>query len=341
MVTRRLGLLALVLTLGCVSQTGGAGGDQTADAAAADGATFGDSATNGSVADRSLADLSAADRLFADRATADSAADAAPVPDRDAAFFVDVAARADASSGLASSIHVALGIPTDQDPSDDILLDHQIYVVSYNPKRNDPNWVSWHLVAGDVGTAMRQDDYRADDLLPAAYYHVTTKDYTGSGYDRGHMCPSAERTASVAMNSVTFFMTNMLPQLHALNAGPWEGLETFERDQATSGHKEIYIVAGGLFDAAPPTIGPGIAVPRANFKIVVVLDAGQGATAVTARSTVYAVIMPNTAATTGTKWGQYAVSVDEIERQSGYDFLSALPTDVQDGLESRVASAPP
>jgi endonuclease G len=236
--------------------------------------------------------------------------------------------------------NVELGTPADGDSSDDVILDHGYFVLSYNPKKNDPNWVSWHLSSDDVGSAARQDNFAADDLLPAMYYRVKTGDYTGSGYDRGHMSPSAENTASVMQNSASFLMTNMLPQFHELNAGPWEGLETFERGLAATDKKEVYIISGGIYDAAPATIGPGIAVPKSCFKIVVVLDAGQGPCDITVSTPLYAVIMPNEKTTTGTKWGDYTTSIDAVEAATGYDFLSGVAVNVQAAIESRVTKAP-
>ena len=72
-----------------------------------------------------------------------------------------------------------------------------------------------------------------DPALPAALYHPTPHDFAHSGYDRGHLCPSADRDADPGSNSLTFLMTNMQPQLHELNAGPWEDLEKHERELAS------------------------------------------------------------------------------------------------------------
>src|SRR6266480_3253101 len=116
-------------------------------------------------------------------------------------------------------------------------------------------------------------------------------------------------------------MTKMQPQANTLNAGPWAQFEAFERRIVTTDRKDVFIVAGGVFDAASPTIGPGIAVPRANFKIVVVVDPGQGAESVSETTAVYAVAMPNVATAVGAEWQQYATTVDDLEAQTGYDFL--------------------
>jgi endonuclease G len=244
------------------------------------------------------------------------------------------------SANIAGSPHVTLGVPVDSDSSDDYWIDDRYFVLSYNSKREVPNWVSWRLVVADLGTAPRQNDFRSDSLLPASFPAVGPTDYTGSGYDRGHMCPSGDRTSTVEANSATFLMTNMQPQKHELNAGPWEELETFERSLVDSQGKQVFIMAGGIFDPQPPTIGPGIAVPRANYKIVVALSPGQGVADVTVDTPLYAVIMPNETTVTGTHWQQYAVSVDDIEKATGYDLMNRVPDAISRVLEAKKTTPP-
>jgi endonuclease G len=221
------------------------------------------------------------------------------------------------------------------DQSDDVILDEHDFVLSFNPKRLNPNWVAWQLDSRYLGSVRRRDDFRADESLPALVTRVTPHDYSHSGYDRGHLCPSADRTASEEMNSLTFLMTNMVPQVHELNAGPWEGLEEHARDLAKQAGAELYIVAGPIFDANPKTIGRGVHVPRATYKVIVVLSSGQGATHVTRETGVISVVIPNEAGVAGHPWKEFRTTVDEIENQSGYDFLSAIPDEVEVALEAK------
>ncbi len=244
------------------------------------------------------------------------------------------------AANIAISPHVTLGVPVDSDSCDDYWIDDRYFVLSYNSKREVPNWVSWRLVAADLGAAPRQNDFRSDSLLPATFPAVGPNDYTGSGYDRGHMCPSGDRTSTAEANSATFLMTNMQPQKHELNAGPWEELESFERSLAAAQGQEVFIVAGGIFDASPPTIGPGVAVPCANYKIVVAVSPGRGVGGITVDTPLYAVIMPNETTVTGTHWQQYVVSVDDIEQAMGYDFMNRVPDAISRVLEAK-KSAPP
>src|SRR5262249_21994129 len=185
----------------------------------------------------------------------------------------------------------------------------------------------------------RSNTYRADDTLPASMPQAKLSDYSGSGYDRGHMCPSADRTKSTTANAQTFYLSNMVPQAHSNNSGPWEKLETYERSLATSG-KELFVVAGGIYGSSK-TIGAGVAVPAQTWKVVVVLDrVGLGAADVTSATRVIAVAMPNddSAISTSDSWQKYRVSVRSIEDQTGLDFLSDVDPAVQDVVETQVDS---
>jgi endonuclease G len=240
------------------------------------------------------------------------------------------------NTDLSSSVHLALGVPRDADASDDHLIDERSFVISYSPVKHVPNWVAWRLDRSYLGHVKRKNDFRPDPALPPEIYHVNESDYLHSGYDRGHMCPSADREDSPEDNSSTFLFTNMEPQLHELNAGPWERFEEYERQRAERG-AVLYIVAGGVFSAPFPTIGKGVAVPAANFKIVVVLADGAKASDVDDATEVLAVLMPNERGVGEHAWTEFLTSVDAIEQATGYDFLNAIPEPVQRVIEARTA----
>jgi len=238
------------------------------------------------------------------------------------------------SVAVSESRHLALGVPIDADASDDLYLDEQAYVLSYNPRRRAPNWVAWRLDRSDLGKVHRSNDFRADPSLPAPLYRVDESDYRHSGYDRGHLCPSADRSSSAIDNSRTFLFTNMLPQLHELNAGPWEQLEAFARLRAKRG-QVVYNVAGGVYGAPFHSIGHGVQVPSADFKVLVILNEGESAADVTAQTCVIAVMMPNEPGVAQRDWSEYTTSVDAVEAASGYDFLNAIPEPIQRIVEAR------
>jgi endonuclease G, mitochondrial len=255
----------------------------------------------------------------------------------DSPRLVPSAGNAVTAQAASLGVHLALGVPTDLDPSDDHLLDEHSFVLSYSPVKHVPNWVAWRLDRSYLGHVRRKNDFRPDPALPRELYHVSESDYLHSGYDRGHMCPSADREDTPEDNSTTFVFTNMEPQLHELNAGPWEKFERYERELAARPGAVLYIVAGGVFSNPFPTIGQGVAVPAANFKIVVVLSEGQRATDVTAQTAVVSVLMPNQKGVGEHEWTEFLTSVDAIEQATGYDFLNAVPDSVGRVIEARIA----
>ncbi|WP_164928983.1 DNA/RNA non-specific endonuclease [Gloeobacter violaceus] len=209
------------------------------------------------------------------------------------------------------------------------------YALSYNAAKGIPNWASWQLNRSWLGRTDRQNDFRPDESLPVSFYRVNPADYTGSGYDRGHLVPSADRTVTAADNSATFLMTNMTPQAPDLNRGPWEKLESYCRELVAAG-KELYIVAGGSGELGK--IGGGkISVPARHWKVIVVLDAPVTSLAsVTGRTRVIAVDMPNTSGIKEVGWREFRVNVDRIEAATGYNLLSGVPKNIQALLESRL-----
>ena len=237
--------------------------------------------------------------------------------------------------------HLAFGTPFDNDPSDDILLNKPLYSLSYNPRRGGPNWVSWNLNRTHFGDVPRCDCFAPDDALPAAVYHVTTDDYTNSGYNRGHQVQSEERTQTAADNEQTFLMTNILPQRGDLNSGPWSNLENFTNRLVKFQNKELYIISGGIYSSAPATLNDAgkVQIPSSTWKIAVVLPAGKGLADVTSADDVQiiAVNMPNVTGILSRPWTDYRTTINAIEAATGYTFLNALPADIQANVKARTS----
>jgi endonuclease G len=243
-----------------------------------------------------------------------------------------------------SSVHLTMGNPSNAGASfSNLLLSKSQYAVSYNCYRGTPNWVSWQLNTSWLGSAPRQDDFRADTTLPSGCYQVTSSDYTGSGFDRGHMTPSADRTNTVTNNSATFLMTNIIPQSPDNNQGPWAVLESYSRDLVNQG-KELYIISGSYgtggtgSNGTKTTIANGnVTVPARTWKVIVVLNSSNsGASSVTTNTRVIAVNMPNSQGIRNNNWTNYRVSVDSIEANTGYNLLSNVSSSVQSTIEARV-----
>ena len=238
------------------------------------------------------------------------------------------------------------------------LMEKSQFTLSYNSSTLNPNWVVWHLCSSDIGEAGRADSFRPDTQLPENWYAVRKNDYkfTVYGFDRGHICPSADRTASAEDNSMTFLMTNMVPQSPDNNRIVWVALEKYERELVLEG-KEAYIFAGplgrgasgdkGYFEEIPVKAKDGselaITVPAYTWKIIVCLSEGEedfnriveGA----GDLEVIAVCVPNEdGCGKNGSWQQYVCSIDYIEEMTGYDFLELLPDELEEEIENRVMS---
>jgi endonuclease G, mitochondrial len=237
--------------------------------------------------------------------------------------------------------HILLGIPVDDSDADDVPVRRPQYVLSYNPILNAANWVSWECSAAWYGDVpRRRGAFLTDPLLPAGLRRVRDRDYSGSGFDRGHMVRSEERTRTAEDNRSTFYLTNVLPQHPALNRVTWLALEYWCERQCKDHDRMLCVIAGGVFHGPLRRIGgthtgDGVAVPDSCFKIIVVLNPGEGPGDVDATTPVIAVMMPNDATAAGESWTHYLTTVDLIEDSTGYDFLSAVSEDIQDIIEAR------
>lgn len=222
------------------------------------------------------------------------------------------------------------------------------YSLSYNNSKGGPNWVSWHLSTAWKGPAVRCDCFTGDASLPTGFFKSVTSNYTNTGFDRGHQCPSDDRDGSDADNAATFLMTNIMPQAPNLNQITWGALEAYCRTLITSGN-ELYIIAGGYGQGGTGsnggvtnTIASGqINVPSHYWKVIVVLPNGKNdPTRVSNSTRVIAVDMPNVQTVNSHTWGYYRTSVDAIEAATGYDFISSVPTAIQSVIEAAIDNGP-
>ena len=238
---------------------------------------------------------------------------------------------------------------------ENFLMEKSQFTLSYNSSTLNPNWVAWHLCKEDLGDADRANNFRPDTSLPEGWYAVTKNDYKfpSYGFDRGHICPSADRTASKEDNSMTFLMTNMVPQTPDNNRIVWMALEKYEREVVLDG-KEAYIIAGpygaggssdkGYFEAIAINkndVELSITVPAYTWKIILFMPEGDNdfERLVDGAFQILAVCIPNEkgCAQNGS-WQQYVCSVDYIEELTGYDFFELLPDDIEEEIESSVVS---
>jgi endonuclease G, mitochondrial len=233
--------------------------------------------------------------------------------------------------------NLALGNPSNAVHStsqpDNYLVTRPQFVLSYNRNKGGPNWVSWRLHEADLGSVERGNLFAPDPLLPEDW-RIRPSDYQGAGYDRGHQCPSGDRTARPEDNEATFVMSNMLPQTGELNRDVWRELEEYCRDLAKEG-QELYITCGGY--GSQGSIGGGkVNVPTHCWKVIVTLPEGDNdLQRIDANTRVIAVDIPNAEGIENNPWQQYVTQIAAVERSSGYRFLTNLPEPVRQALETK------
>ncbi|MBQ0021758.1 MAG: DNA/RNA non-specific endonuclease [Prevotellaceae bacterium] len=229
--------------------------------------------------------------------------------------------------GLSRIAYEDLEQPAPLKGVNETLLFKTQFIISYNVETHCPNYVCWSLTKDRLKiNVQRSDNFHGDPVI-SENSQVQTFDYSGSGYDRGHMCPAGDNKNDAKAMDESFCMTNICPQAHNLNTGDWNDLEQQCR-QWVRDYGTLYICCGPIYDSKnPKTIGKRrdlrIAVPDRFFKVI--LSMGRVPKAI-------GFIYPND--DTHRDMRSYAVSVDKVEEITGYDFFYQLPDDQEKKLES-------
>lgn len=235
------------------------------------------------------------------------------------------------------SVHLLLGNPsnatTDPKNKDNYLLVGTSYVLSYNNSRGTLNWVAWRTTRDDLGEHLDRPDFEPDPRLPRGFMRVVHSDYTGSGYERGHMVPSADRFGNVDENAETFYMTNIVPQTADVNEFVWQKLEAYSRAMVRR-RADLYTIAGVYGDAG--RLKGRVTIPTNCWKIIVVLPAGGSLSDINENTRVIAVDMPDIDGIRDDNWRKYRTSVQAIEQRTGYTFFDKLSPELQRVLKERV-----
>src|SRR5665213_124886 len=254
---------------------------------------------------------------------------------------------------ISGSPNLLLGNPSDATGDlfhrDNYLMDKGYYVLAYDNTLGTPKWVSWQVKAADLGTARRKQVFDTDMTLPAGFTRIATHDYSGSGFDRGHMCPHSDRAADEQMSFATFVMTNIIPQAPNVNRKAWAQLESYSRELVREGNR-LYILSGPLGKRGIGSMGPRdfsgqgkVTVPAGCWKLVVVGPVAGGEddlAKINADTRVIAVIMPNNQDIVGEEWAQFRTSPAQVEQQTGLHFFDRLSPEVAQALRQKTDDAP-
>ncbi|MBL8231993.1 MAG: DNA/RNA non-specific endonuclease [Bryobacterales bacterium] len=207
----------------------------------------------------------------------------------------------------------------------DELADRTYFILCHNGSRKVPVWVGYELKPEHLTHApVTRTRFRHDPFL--AQPVAKDSDYTYSGYSRGHMAPAADFAWSAEAFRTTFLLSNAVPQLQSVNAGPWTRLENAVRRLARTADR-IYVFSGPIFGQEASVIGEGrVAVPTHFFKAVLVEHAGH--------ITAYGAVVPNNL-TGAETLSDFFVSIRGIEHRTGLDFFAALDDEEEGLIESR------
>ncbi len=246
------------------------------------------------------------------------------------------------NGGNGRNSNLTFGNPSNADTSpNNYFLMRPEYTLSYNSSKGTPNWVSWHLNRAWTGNEGRCNCFMQDTSLPDSFFSPTENDYRRSGFQRGHICPSADRDATPQENANTYFMTNMAPQARGNNLGPWADFERYLRSLTRRGN-EVHIIAGIAGTGGVGTRGyretisnGNINVPDSFWKVALVLPNGSDdISRVTTSTRVIAVNMPNDQGISN-DWRDFITTVDDIERLTNHDFFENVPNAIEAVIESR------
>jgi endonuclease G len=225
--------------------------------------------------------------------------------------------------GEACHNHLIYGLPQKSDQ----IMCRDGYAIGYSYIHRTPDWVSYYITKESVhGTNVpRSESFKEDLDIPTEYRSGST-DYYHSGYDRGHIAPSASIDYSREANDETFLYSNMAPQLPGFNrnmmgySGVWGAIEDKERKWVKA-RNILYIVAGTHFEEPSEQINDNVGIPTAFYKII--FDP--------IRVEAIAFWMTQDL-NSAHKMSEYVKTIDEIEAITGLDFLDNL----NDGIEALV-----
>jgi endonuclease G len=204
------------------------------------------------------------------------------------------------------------------------IVKHAFYTLAYSEENEQAYWVYYELTPELInGVQSRTDDFRPDPLVSTG--SASLADYSGSGYDRGHLCPAADMKLNKIAMSETFYLSNMSPQVAGFNRGIWSKMEDQVRKWALE-YSKLYVVTGPIFKDNIGVIGVNkVTVPGYYYKVIY-----------DGKNRMIGLILPN--ASSSKSLDQFVVKVDDIEQLTGIDFFSRLDDNLENQLEGSVST---
>lgn len=205
----------------------------------------------------------------------------------------------------------------------DQVVHHKGYSLSYSEKYEQAEWVAYELKKSHLSyNDFKRPYFEIDKAIKTGA--ASWRNYKNSGYDRGHLCPAADRKYTKQAHDETFLTSNISPQEHKFNAGIWNALEQKTRYWAKR-YNGVYVVTGGVLRGSMKTIGyEKVAVPNHFYKVLI--DNNNG------KVKMIAFLLPHKKS--NKPLHTFVVSVDEVEALTGIDFFPELDDVIENKLEA-------
>ena len=195
------------------------------------------------------------------------------------------------------------------------IVHHTYYSLSYDEEHEQAEWVAYILRRDSLNKPWVKRTNRFEPDPEVESLSATHRDYSNSGYDRGHLVPAADMAFNQLAMEETFFMSNISPQSRNFNKGIWRELEELTRNWAKK-FKELYIVSGPVLSMETKgVIGQNeVSIPAAFYKVLLDLSEPEVKG--------IAFILPNEISYE--PLFKYATTIDQVEEMTGIDFFPEI-----------------
>ena len=207
------------------------------------------------------------------------------------------------------------------------------YSLEWDCTKRANRWTCYEMHEGNsMKNVSRNDSFTEDPDIPYAFCSHNS-DYSGTGFARGHLCPSADRLCSVEQNKQTFYLSNMQPQYANHNEGLWANLEALVRRwNQTSYRDTLYVVKAATIDNDDQiAMYTESGLPVAKYFYMAILSVKNGQYKAIGLWTEHTNVKDS-----NKRYADYAITIDELEQRTGIDFFCNLPDDIEAAVESNL-----
>ncbi len=212
--------------------------------------------------------------------------------------------------------------------SNDVIIPHSAYSLSYNEGHEQANWVAYELTREELADNFSRNKmrFKPDPDIPTG--SAEDDDYRNSGYDRGHLAPAGDMNFSEQALRESFYFSNISPQQKRFNSGIWKKLEDLVRDWAQT-YGSVFIVTGPVLEKNLTYIGRNrVSVPRYFYKAVLINNGKQPPGAV-------AFVIENISSKAPLR--NYMITIDSLESLISLDLFPKLDDSVENRIESKIS----